>query len=159
MNPELKQSDYADSSTPVQGTDVLERDASAGLDIPQGNPAPIVRIESNTQQESTDQWREVGEKVSYYLAQLPELVSEFFGTYQRPLVTLGLLFAGIISVKLTLAILDAVNDIPLLAPTFELIGIAYSAWFVYRYMLKAETRRELSQEVETLKQQVVGSQK
>ncbi len=159
MNPELKTSTYADASTPEQGTEFLDKEASAGLDLPQNNPAPIVRVENNTQQESTEQWKQVGQQVSYYLAQLPDLLSNFFGEYKQTLVVLGLLFAGIISVKLTFAILDAINDIPLLAPVFELIGIAYSAWFVYRYMLKAETRQELSQEVESLKKQVVGSQK
>jgi len=48
------------------------------------------------------------------------------------------------------------NDIPLVAPTFELIGIGYSAWFVYRYLLKASTRQELTNEIATLKSQVIG---
>lgn len=154
MNPELKTSDYPDASTP----ELAEAEDRADFDVQPTSPGPLL-LRPQANETSNDQWKQVGQQVSYYLAQLPELVSEFFGTYQRPLITLGLLFAGIVSVKLTLAILDAVNDIPLLAPTFELIGIAYSAWFVYRYMLKAETRQELSQEVESLKQQVVGSQK
>ena len=48
------------------------------------------------------------------------------------------------------------NDIPLVSPTFELIGIGYSVWFVYRYLLKASTRQELTHEISTLKTQVVG---
>jgi hypothetical protein len=55
-----------------------------------------------------------------------------------------------------LAVLDAINDIPLLAPVFELVGIGYTAWFVYRYLLKVETRKELATEFESLKGQVVG---
>jgi hypothetical protein len=39
-----------------------------------------------------------------------------------------------------------------------LIGIGYSAWFVNRYLLKASNRQELAQEIQGLKQQVVGSQ-
>ena len=54
--------------------------------------------------------------------------------------------------------LDALNGIPLVSPTFELIGIGYSAWFVNRYLLKASNRQELAQEIQGLKQQVVGSQ-
>ncbi len=65
---------------------------------------------------------------------------------------------SIVGVKVLLAILDALNDIPLVAPTFELIGIGYSAWFVYRYLLKASTRKELTTEITTLKSQVVGQQ-
>ena len=67
--------------------------------------------------------------------------------------------AAFVTVKVVLAILDALNDIPLLAPTFELIGIGYSAWFVYRYLLKVETREELGQEIQAITSQVVGSKK
>jgi hypothetical protein len=153
MNPELKTSDYTDSSTP-EFADVEDR---AELEVTTAEPAPIVVSPQSSQ--SSEQWTQIGERVSYYLGQLPDLLSDFFNQNQRLLINLGLLFGGIVSVKLTLAILDAVNDIPLLAPTFELVGIAYSAWFVYRYMLKAETRQELSQEIDTLKQQVVGGRK
>ncbi|HEY9751132.1 MAG TPA: CAAD domain-containing protein [Allocoleopsis sp.] len=153
MNPELKTSDYTDSSTP-EFADVEDR---AELEVTTAEPAPIVVSPQSSQ--SSEQWTQIGERVSYYLGQLPEFLSDFFNQNQRLLINLGLLFGGIVTVKLTLAILDAINDIPLLAPTFELVGIGYSAWFVYRYMLKAETRQELTQEIDTLKQQVVGGRK
>ena len=47
--------------------------------------------------------------------------------------------------------------IPLIAPTLELIGIAYSGWFVYRYLLAADNRKELMQQIEILKNYIVGS--
>jgi hypothetical protein len=155
MNPELKTSDYTDSSTPELVADVEDR---AELEITTPEPAPLV-VQPHQQSQSSDQWKQIGERVSYFLSELPDLLSDFFSQYQRPLIVLGLFFGGVVTVKLTLAILDAINDIPLLAPTFELVGIGYSAWFVYRYLLKAENRQELSQELDTLKQQVVGSQK
>lgn len=71
---------------------------------------------------------------------------------------MGLIVAAIVAVKVLLAVLDSLNDIPLVAPTFELIGIGYSAWFVYRYLLKASTRQELTHEITTLKSQVVGQE-
>ena len=153
MNPELKTSDYTDSSTP----EFADGEDRAELEVTTAEPAPIVVSPQSSQ--SSEQWTQIGERVSYYLGQLPDLLSDFFNQNQRLLINLGLLFGGIVTVKLTLAILDAINDIPLLAPTFELVGIGYSAWFVYRYMLKAETRQELSQEIDGLKQQVVGGRK
>jgi len=56
-----------------------------------------------------------------------------------------------ITVKVVLAVLDALNDIPLLTPTFELVGIAYSVWFVNRYLLKASSRQELAEEIQSLR--------
>ncbi|AFZ25629.1 hypothetical protein Cylst_3486 [Cylindrospermum stagnale PCC 7417] len=103
-----------------------------------------------------EQWLKYGEQVSEFLGTLPEYVGSFFNQYKQPLVSLGLVLTAIVTVKVLLAVLDALNDLPLVAPTFELIGIGYSAWFVYRYLLKASTRQELTSEITTLKSQVVG---
>ncbi|NEQ28980.1 MAG: hypothetical protein F6K28_60575, partial [Microcoleus sp. SIO2G3] len=86
----------------------------------------------------------------------PDYVGEFFNEYKRPLITIGLVLGAFLSVKLLLAILDSINDIPLLAPTFELIGIAYSTWFVYRYLWQASNRKELADNFDSLKRRVLG---
>jgi CAAD domains of cyanobacterial aminoacyl-tRNA synthetase len=36
------------------------------------------------------------------------------------------------------------------------VGISYSAWFVYRYVLKEDTRKELGEGFNSLKEQVLG---
>ena len=60
----------------------------------------------------------------------------------------------VLALKVVLAIMDALDDIPIVAPTLELIGVGYSVWFVSRYLLKSSTRQELAQKVEgVLKQQ------
>ncbi|MBD2664607.1 hypothetical protein B6N60_03946 [Richelia sinica FACHB-800] len=106
--------------------------------------------------QSQEEWLKYGQQISNFLSTLPDYIGGFFNQYKQPLVTLGLVLGGIVTVKVLLAVLDALNDIPLVAPTFELIGIGYSAWFVYRYLLKASTRQELTSEITTLKSQVVG---
>lgn len=114
----------------------------------------ITKLQPTT--ESQEQWVKYGEQVSGFLATLPDYIGSFFNTYKQPLITIGLILTGIVTVRVVLAILDALNDIPLVAPTFELIGIGYSAWFVYRYLLKASNRQELTSEIESLKSQVIG---
>ncbi|PLZ96524.1 hypothetical protein CEN50_18370 [Fischerella thermalis CCMEE 5268] len=114
----------------------------------------ITKIQPTVQ--TQDQWLKYGEVASSFLATLPEYLGSFFNKYRQPLVTIGLIVGAIVAVKVVLAILDALNDIPLVAPTFELIGIGYSAWFIYRYLLKASTRQELTNEIATLKSQVIG---
>lgn len=108
--------------------------------------------------QSQEEWLKYGEQISSFLATLPEYVGSLFNRYKQPLVSVGLILGALVAVRVLLAILDALNDIPLVAPTFELIGIGYSAWFVYRYLLKASTRRELTDEITTLKSQVVGKE-
>lgn len=141
MESQLQQ-EYADTTRPEN--------------IEVSQPGTIVTIPPSTQSDS--QWQQVGSQVSEFLAKMPNLIGKFWADYKDPIISLGLIFAAIITVKVVLAVIDALNDIPLLAPTFELIGIAYSAWFVNRFLLKASDRQDLAQEIEKLKQQVVGSQ-
>ncbi len=106
--------------------------------------------------ESQEQWQDIVDKISAFLADLPAYLSDFFGEYKRPIITIGIITGAIVSVRLLLAILGAINDIPLLSPLFELIGLGYSAWFIYRYLLQASTRQELSKDFNSLKEQVLG---
>ncbi len=142
MESQLQQQEYTDT-TRTENIEVS----------PAGN---IVTIPPSTELEKT--WQNAGVKVSGFLSQLPDLIGKFWQDYKQPITSLGLIFAAIITVKVVLAVIDALNDIPLLSPTFELVGIAYSAWFVNRYLLQSSKRQELAQEIEKLKQQVVGSQ-
>ncbi|NJR65168.1 MAG: hypothetical protein HC772_07350, partial [Leptolyngbyaceae cyanobacterium CRU_2_3] len=105
---------------------------------------------------TSEQFKQIGEKISVFLADLPDYLTDFFGEYKRPIITVGIIVAAFIAVKLLLAILGAINDIPLLSPLFKLIGMGYTAWFVYRYLWKAENRRELSSDFNALKEQVLG---
>lgn len=106
--------------------------------------------------EINQQVQQILDKVSGLLANLPDYVTDFFKEYKRPLVTVGLILAAFISVKLLLAILNAINEVPLLAPTFELVGLGYSSWFVYRFLLKDANRQELTENFTALKDQVLG---
>lgn len=105
---------------------------------------------------ASDEWQQIGKRVSEFLADLPNYVTSFFNEYQRPLLTIGLIVAALVTAKLALALIDAINDIPLIQPTFELIGVVYTAWFVYRYLLSAGSRQELSGEIKAFKEQILG---
>ncbi|MBW4559345.1 MAG: CAAD domain-containing protein [Trichormus sp. ATA11-4-KO1] len=104
------------------------------------------------------QWRRVVNQVSYFLERLPEYLSNFLHKNQRPLINIALVLSTVVAVKIVLAVLDAINDIPLLSPTFELIGIGYFAWFSLRYLIKAETRQELTENIRSLKQQIMDDE-
>ncbi|MEB3830139.1 CAAD domain-containing protein [Phormidium sp. CCY1219] len=105
---------------------------------------------------TSDRFQEITDRVMAVLAEMPAYVSGFFSDYQKPIVTLSLFLAALVTVRVTLAVVDAINDIPLLAPFFELVGMGYSAWFVYRYLLRASNRQELVRDISALKEQVIG---
>ena len=106
--------------------------------------------------DTMEQVKKVTAQVVDKLVDLDKYFGEFFLEYKRPLIALGLFFGLFLSIKLTLAVLEAINDVPVLAPLFELIGLLYSGWFVYRYLLKASNRSELASEMNALKDQVLG---
>jgi hypothetical protein len=95
MNTEINESQYLDATAPsvevATDAPLLTTTVDEPLMLP---PAS----------EGNEQLQQVWSKVYAFLAGLPDYLSEFFGAYKRPLTTLGLLFGGIISVKLTLAI-------------------------------------------------------
>ncbi len=136
---------------PVQQSEIEAEKLKVDVNIDQPGAITVAPNPPNDQP-----WQEWVQPVSDFLSKLPDYVGSFFYSYQQPLITLGLILSGVITVKVTLAVLDALNDIPLLSPVFELVGIGYTAWFVYRYLLKVETRKELASEFEALKGQVVG---
>jgi hypothetical protein len=143
MEPEVKEMEYANNApTAEDKAPAFSMDKAGSLTTLGGN---------------SEQWREIGEKAYTILSSLPEYLGSFFKEYRKPIVTVGLIFGSIVSVKLTLALLSAINEVPLLEPTFELIGLAYSAWFAYRYVFKASNREELTEEFNKIKSQVLGS--
>ncbi|KAG0604218.1 hypothetical protein M758_10G153900 [Ceratodon purpureus] len=53
-------------------------------------------------------------------------------------------------------VVNTVNTVPLLPNFMELIGLGYSAWFVYRYLLFQDNRKELAAEIKELKRKITG---
>ncbi|MBN3960444.1 CAAD domain-containing protein [Nostoc sp. NMS8] len=106
--------------------------------------------------EPESQWQQISRQITQFLEQLPQYLTSFFQDYKQPLITVALILAAIVTAKIVLALLDEINDIPLLSPLFELVGIGYATWFISRYLLKVSTRQELSAEIQFLKNQFVG---
>ncbi|WP_026787140.1 valine--tRNA ligase [Planktothrix rubescens] len=91
------------------------------------------------------------------LFELPEVLGGFFKQYQKPLILTGIFFVAFLTIKCFVAALNAINELPLLSTIFELIGMGYSGWFVYRYLFKASQREELGKILQELKTEFIGS--
>jgi hypothetical protein len=90
------------------------------------------------------------------VSNLDSILGKFFTEYKQLIISLGLLFGVIVSIKMTLALLSALNEIPLVEPILEIVGLGYSAWFVTRFMLKSEKRQEFYAKFSDTKEQVLG---
>ncbi|RCV08223.1 hypothetical protein SEVIR_1G314700v4 [Setaria viridis] len=69
-------------------------------------------------------------------------------------------YAGgaVVALWLTSVIVGAVNSVPLLPKIMELVGLGYTGWFIYRYLLFKESRKELADDIESLKKRIAGTE-
>ncbi|MGG6268385.1 CAAD domain-containing protein [Leptolyngbya sp. AN03gr2] len=86
-------------------------------------------------------------------------VSTFWQEYKPIVYILGAFLTALFALNIVLGIIGFVTHLPILSGLLELIGLGYTVWFVNRYLMKAETRQELSQKLETMKQDVIGATK
>ncbi len=143
----------SDTPESTQTVDTTTVDIPANpLGINTGN-ASITKVSPNLSADNLPDWAKQSANI---LAELPTFLGQIYANNKSAVITLGLFFGVIVGIKLTLAVLSAVNEIPLLAPTFELVGIGYTSWFVYRYLLQASTRKELTDELDSFKSEIFG---
>ncbi len=90
------------------------------------------------------------------VGELPGKTFNFVKDYKRALPTVVLIVAFLVATKIVFGVMDAVNETPLLGFGFELIGIGYSLWFAWRFLLRADTREELSDKLLWWYLEVVG---
>jgi hypothetical protein len=111
-------------------------------------PAPMSNFSPTSQSVQKGRW--IFTQVYIFLSQLTQNLGRFWNDYKQLVISLALILVAFIALRVVFAVVDALNDIPLLAPTFQLIGIAYSIWFVSRYLLQESNRQELYQKFQSL---------
>ncbi|OEL18569.1 Protein CURVATURE THYLAKOID 1A, chloroplastic [Dichanthelium oligosanthes] len=88
---------------------------------------------------------------------IEDLKAKWDAVEDKPTV---LLYGGgaIVALWLTSVVVGAINAVPLLPKILELVGLGYTGWFVYRYLLFKESRKELATDIETLKKKIAGTE-
>jgi len=73
--------------------------------------------------------------------------------------TVGIYAGGaLLALWIASSVVSVFNSIPLLPKLFELVGLIYSGWFVYRYLLFKSSREELIKDVDSLKNKITGDE-
>ena len=122
-------------------------------------PQPAVEVAAEVVDESTPlepEQKQQWESAIQLLTNLPLEVSKFYQDNQRSLVTVGLILATLIVAKVMLEVITMLNHLPLVQPFFFSIGTGYTSWFLWRYLLFAANRQELSEKMREFKQVTVG---
>lgn len=139
--------------------DVKEINEAQELDISVEKPGTLFQVPSSNSSLSPEEIADKADKFLGFLGDFPEQLTAAYGEYQKPITTLGLLLIAALTIAVADGILDRLNTIPFFAPVFELIGLGFSGWFIFRYLIYAESRQELKQEVDVFKSRIVGSMK
>ncbi|MDZ8031936.1 MULTISPECIES: CAAD domain-containing protein [unclassified Nostoc] len=143
MDTELQQDQYVDTASQNQ-IKALKGSES-------GNLAMLPPASENE-----EQWQKIGRQISIFLAKIPEYIGSFYQEYKLLIISFALLVITVTALRIFLAVLNAINDIPLVSPFLQLIGLGYTIWFTSRYLLKNSTRQELAEEIRLLKKQILG---
>ncbi|MDZ8070546.1 MAG: CAAD domain-containing protein [Nostoc sp. DedQUE08] len=143
MDTELQQDQYVDTASQNQ-IKALKGSES-------GNLAMLPPASENE-----EQWQKNGRQISIFLAKIPEYIGSFYQEYKLLIISFALLVITVTALRIFLAVLNAINDIPLVSPFLQLIGLGYTIWFTSRYLLKNSTRQELAEEIRLLKKQILG---
>ena len=117
---------------------------------------PSEIIEYSAPEPSLPDSQPILDRVAQFVTDLPSYAGNFFAEYQKVLVTLGLLISVAVTGKVTLAVLDTMNQIPMLGGLFEVIGILFTMWFAFRHLLFAVNRQQLAEKIDSLTADVLG---
>ena len=151
MEPKL---DPAENSS-VNSTDVNTDAESPTVEV---NPKEGSILDKLTNGDANpEDWQQILKRVYAFLSKLPEPVMKFFNEYRQLIIIIAAGFGAFVSVKVLLAMLGALNEIPLVAPTFEMVGIFYAGWLIFRYAPTAEKRQDFQKDFNSIKDRVLGN--
>lgn len=118
---------------------------------------PMIISDTSTTDSAEDAWKSVQVKATAFFAEATQSTVTFFRENRRLLSTLGWTFLFFLGTRMLFAALDAIDDLPLVTPLLKLIGLATVAWFVWRYLMRANNRQELTQTLDRVKRELFGS--
>ncbi|KAI5057670.1 hypothetical protein GOP47_0027685 [Adiantum capillus-veneris] len=70
----------------------------------------------------------------------------------------GLGFTALIVLWASAGLIGAIDKLPLIPNFFEFVGILFSGWFIYRYLLFKPDREELVKKLESALAKITGSE-
>lgn len=102
-------------------------------------------------------WERDRAQIDDFFSSPMKYISAFWQEYKPIVYVLGAILLALFALKIVFSVIGFVTSLPIISGLLELVGIGYIIWFVNHYLMKAETRQELVQKVEGLKQDVMGT--
>lgn len=121
--------------------------------------SPMMSAEERMEAQRRLAWERDRARIQDFLNDPTQYLSAFWQQYKPVIINLLVIGLAIFALRVVLSIIGFITGLPLLSPLFELVGFGYTIWFTYRYLLKAETRRELGSKINEIKQTMIGTAK
>ncbi len=105
----------------------------------------------NQGQKTTQESQETEEILSQilnFVSNFPQDLQAIFNNYKSPLIVFGLITGGLITINVLGNLLNGLDKIPLASQILTLIGLIYTGWFSFKYLLKPESRQELKTKID-----------
>jgi valyl-tRNA synthetase len=128
------------------------------MEIKEDLPNSNSELQSSSNQ-TLVQVQEIWLRAAKLLSELPTNTVQLFRNYQKALIVVGWLFFALIALKIALSASSAINEIPVVSSTFELVGLGYTIWFAYRYLRTSKNRQEFVVATQAFQEQVFGKEK
>ncbi|KAM3709624.1 hypothetical protein ACB098_02G187600 [Castanea mollissima] len=131
-----------------------ERDRVITLDDVSVPPAENKTLSENGATEVPKQGPPAEENQTESLEFLDQLNIKFDSYDTSTILLYG--SGALVALWLSSVFVGAIESIPLFPKLMEIVGLGYTFWFSYRYLIFKKNREELAVKIEELKQQVLG---
>ncbi|KAM3308155.1 protein CURVATURE THYLAKOID 1C, chloroplastic [Capsicum chacoense] len=83
-------------------------------------------------------------------------IKNIWDTPEDRIAVIGLGIAAVVGFWAALNLVTAIDRVPLIPGFFEFVGVLFSSWFVYRYLLFKPDRKELFQAINKSISDILG---
>ncbi|CAM6046455.1 unnamed protein product [Sphagnum compactum] len=116
----------------------------------------VSETETKTKISEASEATESTEELQETLNSALKSVQEAWDKVDDKLAVGGLGFAALILLFASSGLINAIDKLPLIPAVFEFVGILFSGWFVYRYLLFKPDREELLKVIDDVKSKITG---
>jgi isoleucyl-tRNA synthetase len=151
MNPAL-------AVAPTTASEATPEAPEPTSDVVTEPPAEMAEASKSSSQLAIPDWENLEVRdVLEFVSEVPRYAADFWRTYNKAFINLGLLGGIVFSLYVSSSLLAAVNRLVLLPDLFTLLGFGVSLRFGYRNVLYASDRQKLLGRIDDVKTKVLGS--
>lgn len=144
----------------VQATETANTETVAAATAPSTASTASTASEASTStptEPSAPASEQIAQQVKDFAAKLIQQMQTSFSVEQKSAaIAAVLVIVAIPVIILANKVLNVIDGIPLLEPILELVGLVYTFWFVYRYLIFAQSRKELVDSITGIKSKIMG---